>query len=86
MSQQYFIFFGLIGALVIALCISVFVIVNRIHYEVYELKKEFRRFRDGEQYQCHLELDNPVVGVKLNADGSWSEVRANDKQEGRRTV
>lgn len=51
MNQQYFIFFGLIGALVIALCISVFVIVNRIHFEVYELKKEFRRFRDGEQYE-----------------------------------
>lgn len=51
MNQQYFTFFGLIGALVIALCISVFVIVNRIHYEVYELKKEFRRFMDGEQYE-----------------------------------
>ena len=49
MNQQYFIFFGLVGALVIALCIAVFVIVNRIHYEVYELKNEFRRFRDGEQ-------------------------------------
>lgn len=54
MNQQYFIFFGLIGALVIALCISVFVIVNRIHYEVYELKKEFRRFRDGEQYERNI--------------------------------
>lgn len=80
MSQQYFIFFGLIGAFIIALCISVFVIVNRIHYEVYELKKEFRRFRDGEQYQCVLE--NPVIGVKLNPDGNWSEIRANDKTKG----
>lgn len=77
MSQQYFIFFGLIGAFIIALCISVFVIVNRIYYEVYELKKEFRRFRDGEQYQCRIE--NPVIGVKLNPDGNWSEIRANDK-------
>lgn len=77
MSQQYFIFFGLVSAFIIALCISVLVIVNRIYYEVYELKKEFRRFRDGEQYQCRL--DNPVIGVKLNADGNWSEIRANDK-------
>lgn len=78
MSQQYFIFFGLVGAFIIALCISIFVIVNRTHYEIYELKKEFRRFRDGEQYKCHLE-NNPVVGVKLNLDGSWSEVREKDK-------
>lgn len=76
MSQQYFIFFSLVGAFIIALCISVFVIVTRIYSEVYELKKEFRRFRDGEQYQRIVE--NPVIGVKLNPDGNWSEIRAND--------
>ena len=76
MSQPYFIFFGLVGSFIIALCISIFVIVTRIYSEVYELKKEFRRFRDGEQYQCIVE--NPVVGVKLNPDGNWTEIRAND--------
>ena len=46
MSQQYFIFFGLVGAFIIALCISIFVIINRIYYEVYELKKDFRRWEN----------------------------------------
>ena len=51
---------------------------------------------DGETFDCKEKLmtdayelmratyeDNPVVGVKLNADGNWSAIRANDKQEGR---
>ena len=59
MSQQYFIFFGLANAFIVALCISVFIVVNRVNYEIYELKKEFRRFRDGEQYQCYIE--NPFT-------------------------
>lgn len=80
MNQQYFIFFGLVSAFIITLCISIFVIVTRIYSEVYELKKEFRQFRDGEQYQCIVE--NPVIGVKLNPDGNWSEIRANDKTKG----
>ena len=80
MSQQYFIFFGLVSAFIIALCISIYVIVTRIYSEVYELKKEFRRFRDGEQYQCIVE--NPAIGVKLNPDGNWSEIRANEKMKG----
>ena len=62
MSQPYFIFFGLVNAFIVALCISVFVVVNRVNYEIYELKKEFRRFRDGEQYKCYIE--NPFKKTK----------------------
>ena len=70
-------------AFVIALCLVTLVICHGTQQMLFDFKKEFRRFRDGEQYQCRLELDNPVIGVKLNADGNWSEIRANDKQEGR---
>ena len=45
---------------------------------VYDYKEEFRRFRNKEQYECRLK-NNPIIGVKLNLDGSWSEVREKDK-------
>lgn len=57
MDQAYFVFFGLISAFVITLCISVLIIVNRIYSELYDLKKEFRKFRDGEQYYLQVCMD-----------------------------
>jgi len=40
--------------------------------------KEFVKKMLTEFQKNEAEDDNPVVGVKLNLDGSWSEVRKND--------
>lgn len=77
MTYTQLIFISLFIALNVALCVTTLVMVNATQQMIYDFKKEFRRFRDGEQYQCRIE--NPVIGVKLNPDGNWSEIRANDK-------
>ena len=77
MTETEFIFIVMLIALCCALAFTTLIICNGTQQALYEFKKEFRRFRDGEQYQ--VKLDNPIVGVKLNLDGSWSEVRREDK-------
>ena len=77
MTYTEFIVIVLMISLACVLAFTTLIICNGTQQALYDFKKEFRRFRDGEQYQCYVE--NPVVGIKLNADGSWSEVHANDK-------
>ena len=81
MTYTQLLFVSLLIALNIAICVTVLVMVNTTQQMLYDFKKEFRRFRDGEQYQCRI--DNPFIGLKLNEDGNWSEIRANDKPKGR---
>lgn len=81
MTETEYIFICILIAGVFAVCVTILVLVNGTQQMLLDFKKEFRRFRDKEQYQCIVE--NPVVGVKLNPDGNWTEIRANDKQEGR---
>ena len=78
MTETEYIFICILIAGVFAVCVTTLVLVNGTQQMLLDFKKEFRRFRDKEQYECHLE-NNPIVGVKLNLDGSWSEVREKDK-------
>lgn len=78
MTETEFIFIVMLIALCCALAFSTLIICNGTQQALYDFKKDFRRFRDGEQYQVKLE-NNPIVGVKLNLDGSWSEVREKEK-------
>lgn len=41
-------------------------------------KKDIVQINNFGATKTDLNDDNPVVGVKLNLDGSWSEVRKND--------
>lgn len=61
MSYTELIFFTLQNTLIVALCVTILVMVNTTQQMLYDFKKEFRRFRDGEQYQCYVE--NPFTGV-----------------------
>ena len=76
MTDTEFIFIVMLIALACVLAFTTLIICNGTQQALYEFKKEFRRFRDKEQYQCIVE--NPVVGVKLNPDGNWTGIRAND--------
>lgn len=80
MTETEYVFICILIAGVFAVCVTTLVLVNGTQQMLLDFKKEFRRFRDGEQYQCRVE--NPVIGVKLNPDGNWSEIRANDKHIG----
>lgn len=80
MTDTEFIFIVMLIALACVLAFTTLIICHGTQQALYDFKKEFRRFRDGEQYQCRVE--NPVIGVKLNSDGNWSEIRANDKHIG----
>jgi hypothetical protein len=66
---------------VFAICVAILVTVNGTQQMLLDFKKEFRWFRDNEQYQCPIE-ENPVVGVKLTPDLKWVEIRADDKHVG----
>ena len=77
MTETEFISIVMLIALCCVLAFTTLIICHGTQQALYDFKKEFRRFRDGEQYQ--VKLDNPIVGVKLNLDGSWSEVRREDK-------
>lgn len=76
MTDTEFIFIVMLIALACVLAFTTLIICHGTQQALYDFKKEFRGFRDKEQYQCIIE--NPVVGVKLNPDGNWTEIRAND--------
>ena len=54
MTYTQLLFIALEIALNIAICITTLVMVNTTQQMLYDFKKEFRRFRDGEQYQCQI--------------------------------
>ena len=64
MTYTEFVFIVMLIALACVLAFTTLIICHGTQQALYDFKKEFRRFRDGEQYQCIVE--NPVVGVKLN--------------------
>ena len=76
MTDTEFVFIVMLIALACVLAFTTLIICHGTQQSLYDFKKEFRRFRDGEQYQVNLE--NPVVGVRLNPNGSWSEIREKD--------
>ena len=51
MMNTEYIFICLMVALVIAICVTTLVMVNGTQQMLLDFKKEFRRFRDGEQYE-----------------------------------
>lgn len=80
MTETAYLFIVMMIALDIVFSFVALLLIHTTQQMLYDFKKEFRRFRDGEQYQCRIE--NPVIGLKLNPDGNWSEIRADDKHIG----
>ena len=53
MTETEFIFIVLLISLACVLAFTTLVICNGTQQALYDFKKEFRRFRDGEQYSAH---------------------------------
>ena len=51
MTYTQLLFVSLLIAWNVAICITTLVMVNTTQQMLYDFKKEFRRFRDGEQYR-----------------------------------
>lgn len=54
MTYTQLLFVSLLIALNVAICITTLVMVNTTQQMLYDFKKEFRRFRDGEQYEMQI--------------------------------
>ena len=54
MTDTEFIFIVMLIALACVLAFTTLIICNGTQQAIYEFKKEFRRFRDGEQYERKL--------------------------------
>ena len=57
MTYTQLFFVSLLIALNVVICVTTLVMVNTTQQMLYDFKKEFRRFRDGEQYECRFCAD-----------------------------
>lgn len=55
MTETAYIFIVMMIALDIVFSFVALLLIHTTQGMVYDFKKEFRRFRDGEQYQCRIE-------------------------------
>lgn len=51
MTYEWIVFFSVFLAFICALCILILLISHTTQSMLYDFKKEFRRIRDGEQYE-----------------------------------